>query len=228
MESELSKVINLDNVGIFKFETLTKKNIYVMYKKKETKISDIINEFELNYDCGLENANITYFSVELDRNVNDDKDKNPEELELSDDTQIKITIKDCNTYYDQSKMTLNKNEKEYNKMLEKNKDGFFVFIKTLVGTTVSLKIFRETTIYEIKRMMQNIYGTDESRMIFGGKQLEDSLTASYYKIMSESTIHMVANLRGGMYHETSGKNGNYLPLKNNILYVNLNPTELGL
>lgn len=90
--------------------------------------------------------------------------------------------------------------------------GFQICLKTILGNTICIHNMSSSfTVGHLKQKIQNSEDvpSDEIRLMFAGKQLENHRTMAYYNIQKESTIHWVLNLRGGMYSETSGRNGGF-------------------
>lgn len=74
-----------------------------------------------------------------------------------------------------------------------------IFVKTLSGKTLSMKVQGTDTIQKLKEMINDREGVpvDQQRLIFQGKQLDDNKTLTDYGVQSENTIHLVLRLRGG-------------------------------
>jgi hypothetical protein len=89
-----------------------------------------------------------------------------------------------------------------------------LFVKTLSGKTITLEFDATDPIVKIMKQIKDKETTfiNQQRLIFAGKQLEMMKAIGMYNIKKESTIHMVLRLCGGMYHETSGRNGEYKSL----------------
>ena len=92
---------------------------------------------------------------------------------------------------------------------------FQIYVKTLTGKTFTLAVTSWSTIDDVKQLIRCREGipTDQMRLLFDGKQLEDGRTLRDYRgahgnyIQPKSTLHLVYRLRGGMYEKSSAQGG---------------------
>jgi hypothetical protein len=80
---------------------------------------------------------------------------------------------------------------------------------TLTGKEVSMNCKQSDTVFDLKKKLEEVevIPCDQQRLIFDGKQLQDSCILSFYNIVNGSKIALILRLRGGMYINSSGKEG---------------------
>ena len=88
--------------------------------------------------------------------------------------------------------------------------SFEVIIKTVIGKEVNILVYPYTTVKQLKISIEKVddIKVHNQRIIFSGKQLDDDYTLKHYNIKSGDLIHLVLQLRGGMFHETSSRKDN--------------------
>ena len=86
--------------------------------------------------------------------------------------------------------------------------SFAIYVVTLTGKRVRIpQVHLYDTVQDLKARIQNLEGIppDQQRLIRSGKQMTDEATLFDYNLEADQEVQLVLRLRGGMFHETSGR-----------------------
>ena len=75
-----------------------------------------------------------------------------------------------------------------------------VFVKTLMGKTITLDVKASDTIYNVKNQIEEKEGIapDDQRLTIAGRDLEDGKRIIDYNIQNEELVYLMCRMRGGM------------------------------
>lgn len=74
-----------------------------------------------------------------------------------------------------------------------------IFVKTLQGKTITLDVESWSTTHQVKQLIEATEGIPPNcqRLIYAGKQMEDSATLQDYSVTKQSCIHLAMRMLGG-------------------------------
>ena len=77
--------------------------------------------------------------------------------------------------------------------------NIYIKLLQLTGRTISFVVSRHVTVCDVKHFLQGEKGipTDQSRLIYNGRQLEDGQLLEKYGIGPDATLHHVFRMTGG-------------------------------
>ncbi|AYV80472.1 MAG: ubiquitin family protein [Harvfovirus sp.] len=222
--------------NVIQFKTIQSENIYGRYDPKTTSVGRIVQTLFDNYRChagydSYRSENYTsIYCEDLKRYlcVTDEKTRMCD-LIFSKYATMKLNISLEYAYGNEVHPDDDGDDEALAKSLC-DSDGLDIYVRTLTGKTVHLSQVPSTVnFFQLKRLIRRSEGIPPTmqRLIFEGTQLMDDKTIGDYNIKTNATLHLILRLRGGMYHETSGRNGNFQPLKKCLFDIesDILPTE---
>ena len=84
-------------------------------------------------------------------------------------------------------------------MLLRLRGGMMLFMKNLEGKTITLDVESNNTVEDLKEKIKDKEGipVDQMRLIYAGKDLQNSRQLADYNLQNESTIYLLLRMRGG-------------------------------
>lgn len=84
-----------------------------------------------------------------------------------------------------------------------------LIVRMLTGKILCVMVYLDNTVAALKSQIEAISGIpiNQCRLIYAGRSMADNKRLDFYNIHAYSTLVLILNLRGGMYHYTSGRDG---------------------
>ena len=79
-----------------------------------------------------------------------------------------------------------------------------LFVRTVSGRTLPLQVESGETVEAVKQMLQERENVDvdHQRLVFAGKELDDSKTLESYNLKGDETLEMLFKIAGGVIEPT--------------------------
>jgi ubiquitin-large subunit ribosomal protein L40e len=217
---------------ILKVITPGKHNLYFKFKKGTKTAADIKNFIFNNYKYSCDNYNdpeiydFKLNDIKLSDIVSEDikPTDTPDDLILRDKLNreiIDMVAKfnnhlTLNINYDKIKKNTNTiYSSSYDSIKHLFEEGMNLYVKTLNGRTILINCNPENvTVGQFKLAIYNKEGipVDQQRVLYNGRQLDDNNLLSSYNVETNRNLYLALRLKGGMFNEVSGRNGNFQPL----------------
>lgn len=200
--------------------TFTNKKIIARYNPKKTTADNLINAVlnKLDYKCN--EVSKDDLMLKYDEDLLLEKDKLLDKIIKTDEKLTKFTFCDKKNY-NLDFYGLNFRSLHGTDILKKSEQSNDkIYVKTLTGKTIAIGIFDEMKFEDFVSLIWYKEGIppDQMRLCFAGKSVDKNI---FKKLKKDNTVHLVLRLRGGMYHESSGKNGDFDSLGLCIIDIDL-------
>lgn len=208
-----------ENEKLLLIKTPNNQTIISKYRKNYTTIKNIVNSLKkkFKYAYNLNGKYQTDFKLkkndlylEENRYIEDYNINNSNKIDT-----INIVAEKNNEYDSNYTSFIN----EVDDVVKKEK--IKIQIKNMNGQIISFDIPSNEKVLNLKYMILDREGIpiDQIRLVFSGSQLDDNKRLDDYTIKANSNIHLVLRLKGGMFHEFSGRNGNYELIRTTLNYL---------
>lgn len=204
------------NGNIINFVSLLGVNIYGIYLQ-DASMEKVMKSFYENYQCkNISPDGLYIYSDHLARNLEEsDMQKSTSDYNFPSITCFRLKPKQDIITTDFIP------DRAETAVSVANPEHMQIFCAKVGGGNLVLDVNSGMTGTDLKNMIRDRENIDPSiiRLSMAGKEIKDK-TLKEYGIKNGANIYISFRLCGGMFHETSGRSGNYGELTSNLFYIN--------